>query len=182
MGDLHPEASGVHLLVHVDVIGRDDRLGIDPRRSQGGDDVLLALRFAPRPERVVDAVSGFGPPGNALESRVERPVGRPEQLAERALKLDAAYPPARLLRARLDRLSGRLVEAETRLRALLKGAAAVGVAGALPQTRFAQAQTTQKKELVTAQGGDVVAGENPGGGAVLTVYLPYKAHGEVPVE
>jgi two-component system sensor histidine kinase KdpD len=36
--------------------------------------------------------------------------------------------------------------------------------------------------LVTAQGGDVVAGENPGGGAVLTVYLPYKAHGEVPVE
>ena len=36
--------------------------------------------------------------------------------------------------------------------------------------------------LVTAQGGDVVAGENPGGGAVLTVYLPFKPHGEVPVE
>jgi two-component system, OmpR family, sensor histidine kinase KdpD len=36
--------------------------------------------------------------------------------------------------------------------------------------------------LVTAQGGDVVAGENPGGGAVLTVYLPYVAHGEVPEE
>jgi two-component system sensor histidine kinase KdpD len=36
--------------------------------------------------------------------------------------------------------------------------------------------------FVTAQGGDVVAGENPGGGAVLTVYLPYKAHGDVPVE
>jgi tetratricopeptide (TPR) repeat protein len=43
------------------------------------------------------------------------------QLAERALKLDAAYPPARLLHARLDRLSGRLVEAESSLRALLKG-------------------------------------------------------------
>ena len=36
--------------------------------------------------------------------------------------------------------------------------------------------------FVTAQGGDVVAGENPGGGAVLTVYLPYKAHGDVPEE
>ena len=36
--------------------------------------------------------------------------------------------------------------------------------------------------FVTAQGGDVVAGENPGGGAVLTVYLPYKPHGDVPEE
>jgi two-component system, OmpR family, sensor histidine kinase KdpD len=36
--------------------------------------------------------------------------------------------------------------------------------------------------FVTAQGGDVVAGENPGGGAVLTVYLPYTAHGTVPAE
>jgi len=35
---------------------------------------------------------------------------------------------------------------------------------------------------VTAQGGDVVAGENPGGGAVLTVYLPFVAHGNVPTE
>jgi two-component system, OmpR family, sensor histidine kinase KdpD len=36
--------------------------------------------------------------------------------------------------------------------------------------------------FVTAQGGDVVAGENPGGGAVLTVYLPFTPHGEVPTE
>jgi len=36
--------------------------------------------------------------------------------------------------------------------------------------------------FVTAQGGEVVAGENPGGGAVLTVYLPYKPHGDVPEE
>jgi two-component system sensor histidine kinase KdpD len=36
--------------------------------------------------------------------------------------------------------------------------------------------------FVTAQGGDVVAGENPGGGAVLTVYLPFVAHGNVPAE
>jgi len=36
--------------------------------------------------------------------------------------------------------------------------------------------------FVTAQGGDVVAGENPGGGAVMTVYLPYTPHGEVPAE
>ncbi len=36
--------------------------------------------------------------------------------------------------------------------------------------------------FVTAQGGDVVAGENPGGGAVLTVYLPYQPHGNVPAE
>src|SRR4030081_3860102 len=42
-------------------------------------------------------------------------------------------------------------------RELLKGAAALGVAGALPQELpgAAQAQTTQKKELVTAQGGDI---------------------------
>jgi len=42
-------------------------------------------------------------------------------------------------------------------RDVLKGAAALGVAGALPQTlpRVAQAQTTQKRELVVAQGGDI---------------------------
>src|SRR5712691_6381968 len=42
-------------------------------------------------------------------------------------------------------------------RELLKGAAALGVAGAVPQALpgSAQAQTTQKKELVTAQGGDI---------------------------
>jgi peptide/nickel transport system substrate-binding protein len=42
-------------------------------------------------------------------------------------------------------------------RELLKGAAALGVAGAMPQLspRAAQAQTTQKKELVVAQGGDI---------------------------
>jgi len=36
--------------------------------------------------------------------------------------------------------------------------------------------------FVTAQGGDVMAGENPGGGAVLTVYLPFREHGDVPAE
>lgn len=36
--------------------------------------------------------------------------------------------------------------------------------------------------FVSAQGGEVVAGANPGGGAVFTVYLPYKAHGAVPEE
>jgi tetratricopeptide (TPR) repeat protein len=46
------------------------------------------------------------------------------QLAERALKLDAAFPPARLVRARLARLSGRLVEAESGVRALVIGASA----------------------------------------------------------
>jgi len=42
-------------------------------------------------------------------------------------------------------------------RDLLKGGAALGVAGALAQAlpHTAQAQTTQKKELVTAQGGDI---------------------------
>jgi len=42
-------------------------------------------------------------------------------------------------------------------RELLKGAAAVGVLGGLPQmvSSGAQAQTTQKKELVTAQAGDI---------------------------
>jgi len=44
------------------------------------------------------------------------------ELVERALKLDASYPPALLVRARLDRFSGRLVEAESRMRALLKSA------------------------------------------------------------
>ena len=36
--------------------------------------------------------------------------------------------------------------------------------------------------FVVAQGGEVVAGQNPGGGAVFTVYLPYTPHGEVPSE
>src|SRR5712691_1079473 len=42
-------------------------------------------------------------------------------------------------------------------RELLKGAAALGVAGALPAAMptAAQAQTTQKRELVVAQGGDI---------------------------
>src|SRR2546428_10244763 len=46
---------------------------------------------------------------------------------------------------------------EVTRRELLKGAAALGVAGALPEALpgAAQAQTTQKRELVTAQGGDI---------------------------
>ncbi|MBC7366547.1 MAG: sensor histidine kinase KdpD [Undibacterium sp.] len=36
--------------------------------------------------------------------------------------------------------------------------------------------------FVMAQGGEIVAGENPGGGAVFTVYLPYAPHGNVPTE
>jgi tetratricopeptide (TPR) repeat protein len=41
------------------------------------------------------------------------------QLAERALAIDKSHPPARLLRGRLDRLSGRCNEAEERVRALV---------------------------------------------------------------
>jgi two-component system, OmpR family, sensor histidine kinase KdpD len=36
--------------------------------------------------------------------------------------------------------------------------------------------------FVTAQGGEVVVGANPGGGAVFTVYLPHEPHAEVPNE
>ena len=36
--------------------------------------------------------------------------------------------------------------------------------------------------FVSAQGGEIVVGENPGGGAVFTVYLPYEPHGKVPNE
>jgi two-component system sensor histidine kinase KdpD len=36
--------------------------------------------------------------------------------------------------------------------------------------------------FVAAQGGEIVAGENPGGGAVFTVYLPFTPHGAVPSE
>lgn len=36
--------------------------------------------------------------------------------------------------------------------------------------------------FVAAQGGEIVAGENPGGGAVFTVYLPFVPHGNVPSE
>jgi two-component system sensor histidine kinase KdpD len=36
--------------------------------------------------------------------------------------------------------------------------------------------------FVSAQGGEIVAGENPGGGAVFTVYLPHTPHGIVPNE
>ena len=42
-------------------------------------------------------------------------------------------------------------------RGLLKGAAAVGLASTMPQTlpTLALAQTTQKRELIVAQGGDI---------------------------
>jgi peptide/nickel transport system substrate-binding protein len=40
-------------------------------------------------------------------------------------------------------------------RDLLKGAAMIGLGGALSRPELAAAQTTQKRELVTAQGGDV---------------------------
>jgi two-component system sensor histidine kinase KdpD len=36
--------------------------------------------------------------------------------------------------------------------------------------------------FVAAQGGEVVVGANPGGGAVFTVYLPHEPHGAVPNE
>jgi two-component system sensor histidine kinase KdpD len=36
--------------------------------------------------------------------------------------------------------------------------------------------------FVVAQGGEVVAGENPGGGAVFTVYLPFSPHETIPAE
>jgi two-component system sensor histidine kinase KdpD len=36
--------------------------------------------------------------------------------------------------------------------------------------------------FVSAQGGEVVAGENPGGGAVFTIYLPFTPHSSVPTE
>ena len=36
--------------------------------------------------------------------------------------------------------------------------------------------------FVAAQGGEIVAGENPGGGAVFTIYLPHTPHGNVPAE
>jgi len=36
--------------------------------------------------------------------------------------------------------------------------------------------------FVVAQGGEVQAGDNPGGGAVFTVYLPHLLHGSVPNE
>ena len=40
-------------------------------------------------------------------------------------------------------------------RELLQGAAAAGAAATLPAPRAAQAQATQKRELVVAQGGDI---------------------------
>lgn len=53
---------------------------------------------------------------NERHAQLEQAV----ELAERALKLDATHPPARIVRARLDRLSGRLTEAEARVRDVLR--------------------------------------------------------------
>lgn len=36
--------------------------------------------------------------------------------------------------------------------------------------------------FVVAQGGEIVIGENPGGGAVFTITLPHSPHGEIPKE
>ena len=36
--------------------------------------------------------------------------------------------------------------------------------------------------FIVAQGGDIVVGENPGGGAVFTIYLPHAAPQAAPAE
>ena len=36
--------------------------------------------------------------------------------------------------------------------------------------------------FIAAQGGEIVVGENPGGGAVFTITLPHSPHGEIPKE
>jgi len=36
--------------------------------------------------------------------------------------------------------------------------------------------------FIAAQGGEIVVGENPGGGAVFTIYLPHRSAGTVPSE
>src|SRR5262245_41649841 len=79
-------------------------------------------------------------PGTQERTAVKGPAQ-----AERAITLGPQGRPRRRARMKVTR------------RELLKGAAALGVAGAVPQLApaAAQAQTTQKKELVVAQGGDI---------------------------
>src|SRR6266581_2499297 len=79
---------------------------------------------------------------------LDRPPGRPYKRRHTPLWQDQPVPEPNLTEVQPMQVTRR---------ELLKGAAALGVAGAVPQALpgSAQAQTTQKKELVTAQGGDI---------------------------
>src|SRR5467141_1772836 len=79
---------------------------------------------------------------------LDRPRGRP---------YNHRHTPPWQQQAVPDPTHGGAFPMEVTRRELLKGAAALGAAGALSHARpgSAQAQTTQKKELVVAQGGDI---------------------------
>src|SRR5713101_3826410 len=79
---------------------------------------------------------------------LDRPPGRPYKRRHTPLWQDQPVPEPNRTEVQPMQVTRR---------ELLKGAAALGVAGAVPQALpgSAQAQTTQKKELVTAQGGDI---------------------------
>jgi tetratricopeptide (TPR) repeat protein len=82
----------------------------------GSDD--LAMRYFER----AAAENGAAPEVFVALAEISERHARLEvatQFVERALQLDASHPSARLVRARLDRLSGRLTEAEGRVRALV---------------------------------------------------------------
>jgi len=88
------------------------------RRCQEFGSYDMAKRYFGRAAEENDATADVFVRLAELNERHAR-LEEATQFAERALTLDSTNPPARLVRVRLDRLSGRLVEAESRVRGLL---------------------------------------------------------------
>ncbi|NOS68884.1 MAG: hypothetical protein HOP33_03045 [Verrucomicrobia bacterium] len=108
-------------------VKKADVLAEAGRRCQEFGSYDLARRYFER------AANEFQVPGSKFQVELGTLVALAElnerhaqleqaiELAERALSLDPTHSPTRLVRARLDRLSGRLPEAEARVREVLKG-------------------------------------------------------------
>jgi len=99
--------------------GRSKALTEAGRRSQEFGNYAMAQRYFER------AAAVGAPPAEALIALAElnerqARLDEATELVERALRIDADNPVPRLVRSRLDRLAGRLTEAEGRLRLLLE--------------------------------------------------------------
>lgn len=90
------------------------------RRCQEFGNAEMARRFFERAVKEKDATADVFAALAELHERHAH-LDQATELTDRGLKLDPNHPPTRLVRARLDRLSGRLAEAENGVRALLNG-------------------------------------------------------------
>jgi two-component system sensor histidine kinase KdpD len=158
----HLDWCDAHDLVNAAVAGIRDALGGHPLEIAVPADMPLFRADGALMEQVVANL--------LLNAALHTPAGTPIMLA-------TGFEPAhrRIFIAVADRGPG--LPAGLRERLFLKfqrgdAARAGGLGLGLSIVRG----------LVGAHGGEIVAAENPGGGAVFTVYLPHTPHGNVPTE